>query len=42
MTTAFTAIPLKMTMSTTRFLGSDMAKPYPTAKARLTDMDQVV
>ena len=42
MTTAFTAIPLKMTTSTMRFLGNDMAKSYPTADARSTDVDQVV
>ena len=28
MTTAFTAIPIKMTMSAMRFLGCDMAEPY--------------
>ena len=30
MTTALTAMPMKMTMSAARFLGGDMAGSYPT------------
>jgi len=41
MTTAFTAIPLRMTTSTMRILGRDMAESYPTGGARSTDVNQV-
>ena len=41
MTTAFTAIPVKMTMSAMRFLGDDMSKSYPSSGAAFIDPDQV-
>lgn len=41
MTTTFTAIPIKMTMSAMRFLGDDMGKSYPSAGAASIDPDQV-
>lgn len=43
MTTAFTAIPEKITMSAIRFLGDlveDMAKHYPAAAPEIIDLDQ--
>ena len=33
MTTAFTAMPMKITTSTMRFFGGDMVGPYPTPSA---------
>jgi hypothetical protein len=41
MTTAFTAIPMKMTTSAMRFLGDDMAEPYPMVASLFIDPDQV-
>jgi len=41
MTTAFTAMPMKMTMSAMRFLGDDMGKFYPVAGAPYIDPHQV-
>jgi hypothetical protein len=43
MTTAFTAIPEKMTISAIRFFGDlveDMARPYPAAVPKIIDLDQ--
>jgi hypothetical protein len=40
MTTAFTAIPIKMTTSAIRFLGGGMAGFYSTPVARSIDSDQ--
>jgi hypothetical protein len=40
MTTAFTAMPMKITMSAMRFLGRDMGKFYPVAGAASIDRRQ--
>ena len=40
MTTAFTAMPMKITMSAMRFLGVDMSKFYPSAGAASIDRRQ--
>jgi hypothetical protein len=40
MTTAFTAIPMKMTMSASRFRGDVMAQPYSPRGAWVIDPDQ--
>jgi hypothetical protein len=40
MTTAFTAIPMKMTMSASRFLVCDMKGLYSTTDSRIIDTDQ--
>lgn len=41
MTTAFTAIPMKITKSAMRFLGDDIGKFYPSAEAACIDPHQV-
>lgn len=41
MTTAFTAIPKKITISAMRFLGCDMAGPYRIPRSRFIDPYQV-
>ena len=40
MTTAFTAIPIKMTTSAIRFLGDAMTGAYPNSGAAFIDPDQ--
>lgn len=40
MTTAFTAIPMKMTTSAMRFLGGDMGQVYPRAGSASIDPHQ--
>ena len=40
MTTAFTAMPEKMTKSTICFLGEDMAEAYARTDVALIDLDQ--
>jgi hypothetical protein len=43
MTTAFTAMPMKMTTSAIRFLGGcDMAESYPTIGALSINTDQPI
>jgi hypothetical protein len=41
MTTAFTAIPIKMTTSAIRFFGNAMTEFYPGSGAAFIDPDQV-
>ncbi len=40
MTTAFTAMPMKMTMSASRFRGNAMIEFYPVARPRINDPKQ--
>ncbi len=40
MTTAFTAMPVKMTTSAMRFLGCDMAGDYARSAPFIIDQDQ--